>query len=270
MWLRPLLIRTLDSDVHFYTEIGGKVEPRHFVSMASQPDKLRPSRMSDAKKAAKDGEIWRPSVTTVLNVLDKAALTNWKIDQHLKTAHGMDFDYVGTTDCPAYISEIKRLTELEMDKAPSAGTDFHKSMEMYLLSTLPDSHEHYALCRNVHAVILEKNGGITGQYVPEMNFVSDMGYGGQIDLLTPCPIVLDYKTKQTADKFKPSKMAYNDHRMQLGAYRNGIKLPQARCANIFVCLEDGQIDFHEHKEEDLQKGWAMFQHALAIWKLQNL
>jgi len=101
-------------------------------------------------------------------------------------------------------------------------------------------------------------------------------YGGQVDLIAPNAFlidqpnwIIDYKTKQTADKFKPGKMVYDEHGMQLAAYRKGLKLPRARCANVFICLEDGQIDFHEHKEEELQKGWEMFQCCLKLWQLQN-
>jgi len=65
--------------MHFYTQTG---EPRHFVEMKTRPGEVRPTRTTDAKK-----EGWVPSVTTILDVLGKPALIDWKIDQHLKQAY---------------------------------------------------------------------------------------------------------------------------------------------------------------------------------------
>ena len=95
-----------------------------------------------------------------------------------------------------------------------------------------------------------------------------MGFGGQVDLHN-VQWVIDFKSKTTADKFKPGKMAYDEHRIQLSAYRIGLDMPTARCANVFISLEDGQVDFHEHTEAELDKGWRLFQHALSIWQIQN-
>ena len=254
---------------HYYEKLSdGQVQPRHFVPMTSRPDELRPSRITDIRKMWKEGRDVTPSVTTVGNVLAKHALINWKIDQHLIQAWAIDPETRKHEDMNEYefIKEVKRLTELQMDIAPSAGTDFHKAMENYINGELDVKHSLYVLCMNVKDVLIEKIGELTSEWITEKNFVSN-GYGGQIDL-TPPEWVIDYKTKQTADKFKPGKMVYPEHHMQLAAYRKGVS-PTARCANIFVCLEDGQIDFHEHKEEELEKGWDLFHHALMIWQIQN-
>ena len=260
---------------HFYEKTGSGVIPQHYVPLVSRPEELRPTRISDVRKMWKEGRVIVPSVTTILNVLAKPALINWKIDQHLEQAFKhidlpRDIHYTESD----YIFDIKRLTEQEMDKAPSAGSDFHKMMELFLTEKLPPefnaNSDIFRLCQNVLEVIEDKTDTTKEYWCSETSFVAD-GYGGQIDLLTRFndSWTIDYKTKQTADKFKPGKMAYDEHSMQLAAYREGLGLPNARAANVFICLEDGQIDFHEHKEEELQKGWTMFQHALAIWKLQH-
>ena len=130
----------------------GAVIPRHYVPLVSRPDDIRPTRISDVRKMWKEERLVVPSVTTVLNVLDKAALNNWKIDQHLVIAASVSTDdYFGDGgfEMGKYIAEIKRLTELEMDKAPKAGTDFHGLMESYVLGKLPESAEGYELCFSV-------------------------------------------------------------------------------------------------------------------------
>jgi hypothetical protein len=80
--------------------------------------------------------------------------------------------------------------------------------------------------------------------------------------------VIDFKTKQEASKFKPGKMAYDEHRLQLAAYRMGLDVPNARCANVFICLEDGQVDFQEHLQLDLKKAELIFTHCVEIWHLK--
>lgn len=260
---------------HYYSQLDdGVVIPRHFVKNLKQSKEqgaevLRPTRITDVRKWWKEGQNVAPSVTTVMDVLAKHALVNWKIDQHLQVAwsHYERLEPL-LGDDEKYIKEVKRITEANMDVAPSAGTDFHGLMEAHVKGELQEDQKDWVLCHKVVMAIGEKIENYDShKWQTELNFVSGLGYGGQVDL-HPSGWIIDYKTKQLAEKFKPGKMAYDDHRTQLAAYREGIGQPKARCANVFVCLEDGQIDFHEHKEEDLQKGWSIFQHALAIWNLQ--
>lgn len=237
--------------------------------MSKDPSRLRPSRISDMRKAAKQGEEWKPSVTTVIDVLDKGGLTNWKIDQHLEQAWHLTRESNLLESYPDFNKEIKRLTELQMDKAPSKGTDFHKLMEDCSNKDGKVEGNEYEICRNTWEVVIHHT--LLGMWKSEVNFVFN-GYGGQVDLfgsgVEGDDWLIDYKTKQTADKFKPGKMVYDNHRMQLAAYRQAVN-PTARCANVFVCLEDGQIDFHEIPEKELVKGWKLFEHALGIWWIQH-
>jgi len=65
-------------------------------------------------------------------------------------------------------------------------------------------------------------------------------------------------------------VAYDEHLLQLAAYRYGLGLPEARCANVFVSVKrPGLIKVHEWEEKDLQRGWLMFQNLLSYWKLKN-
>jgi len=248
---------------HFYTKTKDGVESRHYVPMAKDPKRTRPSRVTDLKKAAKNGEVWVPSVTTVMGILHKEGLVQWLIGQHLEQAHwveGQDFGFATKED---YVREVRRITRIEMDKAPDAGTNFHKLMERYLKSYEMTTKD-YQLCESVAEELAHKENISEGNV--EVNFVSK-GYGGQIDY-QPSDWIIDWKTKETKEKFIPGKMAYEDHYVQLAAYREAV-CSTARCANVFVCLETGEVDFHEHKEEDLVKGYEIFKHCLAIWQLQK-
>jgi hypothetical protein len=136
-------------------------------------------------------------------------------------------------------------------------------MEDFVSGNMKDD-EDYTLCKKVYETILNETG--SKNFKAETNFSSDL-FGGQVDLHN-YDWIIDYKTKQTADKFKPKKMVYSDHSMQLSAYREGLN-SYARCANVFVCLEDGQIDFHIHLEKELEKGKELFDLATKAWHIKN-
>lgn len=258
---------------HYYAQTETGVEPRHFVTLKSR-DELRPTRITDVKKWWREGQLVVPSVTTVQNELAKHALTAWLIDQHLTAAFKRGIP--AESDYDRWAGMVKAEAELQMDKAPQAGTDMHKVLEAFMgeSATIPDDPLLAKICYAVGHALDDRcpppsdAKAFMEDWHCEQYFTHELGFGGCADLVGDGWII-DYKTKQTADKFKPGKMAYDDHRMQLAAYRVGFGMPNARCANIFICLEDGAIDFHEHTSQELEKGWQMFQHALAIWQIRN-
>jgi hypothetical protein len=78
-------------------------------------------------------------------------------------------------------------------------------------------------------------------------------------------VVLDVKTKEFCADAK--KMVYDEHIIQLAAYRNGLDMPDAMCGNVFVSVsEPGLVKVEMHDEEELQRGWRIFQGLLSLWK----
>ena len=58
--------------------------------------------------------------------------------------------------------------------------------------------------------------------------------------------------------------------MQLSAYRVGLGIPEARCANVFVSRSvPDLVVVREWSLEDLDRGWEMFVHLLQFWQLKN-
>jgi hypothetical protein len=100
-----------------------------------------------------------------------------------------------------------------------------------------------------------------------------MGFGGKCDLFAPARpdfdgIVADIKTKDFDDIKKVE--GYDDHLMQLSAYRVGLGIPKARCANVFVSRSvPGLSVVKEWSAEDLDRGWLMFCSLLKFWQLKN-
>lgn len=252
--------------MHFYTETINGVEPRHFVAQKSDPSKTRASRVSDAKAAKKSGEVWYASVTSVLGILDKPALLNWKIDKHLEQAYAVSQD----KSFDEYINIVKAKTSDALDSAPQAGTDIHKILEDWLFENREFSNlteVEKLICFNIEK---ELSNRINGDILKEQYFINkDKGYAGCADLVCNGWII-DYKSKQEKSKFIPGKMAYPEHYRQLSAYGKAFfKDAGFRAANIFICLETGEIDFHEHKKEDLDNGWLDFLDCLSLYKRNN-
>lgn len=259
--------------MHFYEKTENGVEPRHFVANASRPGQTRPSRVTDAKKAAKEGKIWYPSVTSILNILDKPALKNWHIEQHLKTVWDLGEDLADVTDYDEFLKLVKIETERRLDEAPKAGSDIHKVIEQYLFTgSYPLLPIERSIVEGVEKAIKE-NCGDFEKIEKEKYFInSGDGYAGQIDLVVYTPTefwVIDFKSKQFANKFKPGKMAYPDHIRQLAAYARPLlqdsKQRDVQTANIFICLETGEINFHPHSDLDLINGWPDFKDCLSIY-----
>ena len=64
--------------------------------------------------------------------------------------------------------------------------------------------------------------------------------------------------------------AYDEHLMQLAAYRVGLGLPEAQCANVFVSRRvAGLTKMIEWTERDLQRGFRMFTNLLQFWQERN-
>lgn len=249
--------------MHFYEQkADGSIAPRHFVDMASRPGELRPTRITDARKHG-----WHPSVTTIQGLLDKPALTDWKITEHLKQAYqeqlsGHEQDSWWNNQ-DLYLAHIKGKTQAALDKAPKDGTDFHDVLEKWF-NKQEVAQEFVEICGSVQSCVTGNTQTIAPDFITEKSFVHPLGFAGKCDIHSPGWVV-DYKTKNSCDKWKPGKMHYPEMAMQLAAYRVGLGLDNARCANVFICLEDSSVEFHEWDSAELDKQFANFTDLLRIW-----
>ena len=104
-------------------------------------------------------------------------------------------------------------------------------------------------------------------WVAERSFAHDLGFGGKVDLFAP-GIVLDVKTQDFLDP-KTVKV-YDEHVIQLAAYRVGLGMPDARCANVYASrTHPDQIVIHEWEPKDIERGWEMFCSLLKFWQLKT-
>lgn len=237
---------------HWYTRDGA---PMYTVEAAKGGQ--RATTLRDARKLS-----LVPSVTTVLNVAAKPALTQWLQKQVLLAA--LTLPRIPQESEDEYIARIIDDSKEQGRAAADAGTDIHASIQgFYEGEAVTRHHEHVVGCTKAITEVFGLHG-----WIAERSFAHEMGFGGKCDLHSPQGIVIDVKTKEFTD---PAKVdGYDEHLMQLAAYRVGLGMPQARCANVFVSRSvPGLTVVKEWSADDLNRGWEMFCALLKFWQLKN-
>ena len=202
-----------------------------------------------------------PSVTTILKVAASPGLEVWKQNQLLMAA--LTLPRVDGEDEAEYIKRIIMDSKETASKAAERGTQIHGAIEQHYETGLHDIEYGDFVAGTVEAVA--KSFGEQA-WKAEKSFATE-SYGGKIDLHSD-NVVLDFKTKDfDADNFPA---AYDENLMQLAAYRDGLRLSKARCANVFVSRTvPGLVHVVEHSEESLQRAFKMFTHLLWYWQIKN-
>lgn len=238
-----------------YTVLGKNGQPRNTT--------LRDARSFDLV----------PSVSGILNVAAKPGLDTWKQQQVLLAAL--------TLPRQESESEENWLERVMMDSkqtgrvAAERGTAIHAIIQEYFEGKVVD--EYKPMCEPVREEVESHFGKLL--YLPEISFAHQLGYGGKADLIAQAGanfdgVCIDFKTKETEDISTVD--VYAEHGMQLAAYREGFKMPKARCANVFVGYKmvGGNVTFTgvkliEHDPINLDRYWLMFTKLLEFWQLKN-
>lgn len=197
-----------------------------------------------------------PSVTTILRVAAAPGLDLWKQQQVLKAAISVPrHDNESEADWFSRIMQTSKETSAE---AADRGTDMHNVIEDYFNKR---QREYPDFAKETYFAVIKEFG--SQNWVTEKSFAYD-GFGGKVDLHCE-DIVIDFKTKEVVDD---KTAAYDEQLMQLAAYRVGLGLPDALCANVYVDLQ-GNVKIIKHDESDMQKAWLMFSHLLAFYRVKN-
>lgn len=249
--MTTIIVRSAES-VHWYRKDGA---PQYTVKGKNGLD--RPTTLRDARQMD-----LVPSVTTILKVAAKPGLEQWKLEQMLLSALTLPKD--SSESEKDYIARIVADSKESARSAADMGTRIHESIESHIGGKdVPP--EHRVVVSAFEKTVNDHFG--TQPWVVEASFASPLGFGGKVDMHAP-GIVMDTKTKDFGPNDKVD--AYDEHLMQLSAYRQGLGMPEARCANVFVSRTySGLVKIIEWSQEDLNRGWEMFQCLLNFWKLKN-
>jgi hypothetical protein len=207
-----------------------------------------------------------PSVTTINGMLSKAGLDTWKQQQVLLAALTLPRQPdEPETDWLARVMQDSKATGRE---AAERGTAIHAIIESYFDQVYMPEKPPYL--DGIDKALEQAFGNQL--WLPEKSFGHHLGYGGKCDLMAS-PVngkgngfVVDFKTKDiNLDKVD----VYFEHEMQLAAYREGLGVPAARCAIVFVNGTTNQVKLIEIEEQQLQNGWECFQHLLRVYQIKN-
>ena len=246
--------------MHWYDKEG---TPQHFV--ASKNGKLRASTLRDARKFG-----WMPSVTSVLDIMAKPGLDQWKINKAIESAINLD-RLVTETDAE-YSKRILMHSKEETAKAAERGNRIHTMLENGFKEIEKPKGDDEAIFNSVKS-LLDVNCGEQA-WKSEVTFAEPrLGYGGMVDLLSD-EWAIDFKTKEFGADHK--QLGYDSMAYQLMAYAvTGLEksskeseTPTVRkMANIFIsATEPGLTVFHEWSKENYERYWEIFSSSLTLWK----
>ena len=248
-----MIVRASESQ-HWYDREG---KPAYTV--IAKNGSPRPTTLRDARKMN-----LVPSVTTILSVASRPALEAWKLNQMMLACMTLTRGRDETEK--DFIERIVKDSKEQAKMASERGTTVHGALESFYEGIMLADFMDYQT--GVDKAVQAHFG--TPEWSTEKSFCHEQGFGGKVDLHTKDGegIVIDFKTKEFID---PSKVdAYDEQLLQLSAYRLGLGLPKARCANVFVSvIEQGLCKIVEWSEEDLKRGEQMFLALLNYWQLKN-
>ena len=247
-----LIVRASES-LHWYRRDG---TPQYSVEAAKGG--MRSTTLRDARKMN-----LVPSVTTILKCAASPGLEAWKLNQMLLAALTLPRGESESEE--SFVARVVLDSKEHAKKAAERGTRVHTAVEKYYEGKTDDTMIEYQL--GVSKVIKNSFGDL--KFLPEKSFGHEMGFGGKVDLHAP-GVVLDIKSKEFTSSTIDKVEAYDEHMMQLAAYRVGLGMPEARCANVFASVtEPGLCKVVEWSQEDLSRGWTMFESLLKYWQAKN-
>lgn len=253
---------------HWYDRSG-----RPCYEQRTQKGGLRATDLRDGRKL---GLV--PSVTTVLSVIAKPQLENWKVRQGIWAALTATRSS-GESD-ESFIARVLLESQQQAKDAANEGNRIHDAIECSFKGLLfPPHYEPHveAVRKKLHEMFPGVN-----DWIAEASFAHPSGFGGKVDLHSPSTgIVVDHKGKDgevwsdgkhayarvTEDGEEKDKKCDYDQNFQLAPYNRGLLLPPSECANLFVSrTHPGKVAGHVWTRKEIDEGWNVFEGALELWK----
>ena len=222
----------------------------------------RPTTLRDAKKLG-----LLPSVTTIIGVANKGeGLQRWLAEQAILAA--LTLPRLENEEESVWLSRVMKDSKATGREAAERGTAIHNIIQGYFEQMyLPEKPAYLDAIDDA----LKHHFG-NQPWLSERSFGHPLGFGGKCDLMAKqingqgTGFIVDFKTKTTdLDKID----VWFEHELQLAAYREGLNLPNARCAIVFVNGTTNQVKLIEVEESRLQKGWECFQYLLRFYQVKN-
>ncbi len=242
--------------LHWYTRTG---TPAYEVK--AKAGHMRPTTLADARKLN-----LVPSVTNIIKCAAAPGLERWKAEQLMLAA--LTLPRKDNETEKEWFARVAEDAKAQGKKAAERGVRIHSAIQSRLqnepFDPAYDKHVRGACAAIENYFELDWECCIV-----EDPFAHSLGFGGKIDFACTEPdLIIDFKTKE----FGPEDdlKTYDEHAMQLAAYRRGMEMEKARGAIVFVsATHPGVARVVELSQDDLAKGWVMFYALLHYWQAKN-
>lgn len=234
---------------HWYDPSG---QPRYTIT--GKNGKERNTTLRDAREYG-----YVPSVTTIIRMAAAPALEKWKRDQVLMAALTLPRkDGEGERE---WLARVEQDWQAAGRQAADRGTRIHAGVEKHYRGEPPDEEvwDWVKVARDA----LDTHCG-PQEWSAERSFAHPMGYGGKTDLHSS-EWVIDIKTKDGPLKSD----LYDEHSMQLAAYRRGLGVDRARCGILFIDRATPAALFAPTDDDAMTGALAMFDALLAFWQAKT-
>jgi hypothetical protein len=246
---------------HWYKQEDGLLLPKYEVPNKSKPGMMRKTTLADAKK----GNYW-PSITNVLGVLNKPALTNWLITQGILAALTLPRKPDESED--QFADRVVTDMDTEGATAREFGTRIHDALDARLQGMSIPADEDPVVTpylKEVWAWMQENVINVidTEYYVGNPRVC----VAGRLDVkaeLREWPkAILDFKTQ----KVRNGKAAfYDEWPLQLAAYAQCDNEPDALLISVVIdSVHPGPCYVKAWDYNQRERHWQLFQNAFELW-----
>jgi hypothetical protein len=230
-----------------------------------------------------EAELWVPSVTTVLGVVDKPAIANWKVDRAAKGAVAMAksgaLNALINQDEKMALSAIKTAWRSELDEAGQAGTLVHEYIEAQIKGTDKPELTPTAelIVRNLNNLMSEYEVEPIHSECTVYGLQPGLEWAGTLDLIVEMYVPGRGRKRLVAD-IKTSRGVYEDMAAQIGgAYVHADKLVTGDDGTVIDMPEvDGAVVFHVRPDSAFvvpvaadANALEWFMAARRLWAVKN-
>jgi hypothetical protein len=205
-----------------------------------------------------------PSVTTILDILHKPALTWWGMKVGIEGVYelmgkpGYDWETISVEDTISALTEHKLTVNHVRDKAADRGSSVHQAFEDYCAHGIEPNPDNYPPSESgyVRALIrFMDEVGFEVIHAEVMVGSARHGYAGRFDLLAVTveqTVKTGPRTERTIPTgmglidLKTSKGVYQSHKLQLAGYREALEecgYGRTNYEGVILARLDGTYDF---------------------------
>jgi len=243
---------TVESSGHWYDAEG-----RSAHVILGKNGNERNTTVADARKLG-----LYPSVTSILGIMDKPQLTNWKIEQAIMSSLTLPKEENETLE--EYAKRIVKDSRESTKKAAEHGSRMHECMEDILLGRPVSRDEILAPYIKTFSEWAEKN--VEKTYWCEKALVG-AGYAGRCDAYVKLKdvgdAIIDLKNRKVNPRYEPF---FETDIAQLWAYRSASENPKCACVSVVLASNDAtKLTTKVWDEDELYQAGIAFCAMQKVW-----